>query len=106
MNAVLVYMTAGSREEADKIGRLLVEKRLAACVNIIGGMRSIFWWENQLDQAEETVLLAKTKESLVQELTAAVTAAHSYDCPCVAALPIIGGNPEFIDWILKETKQV
>lgn len=104
MSVVLVYMTTENRAEAEKIGGLLVEKRLAACVNIIDGMGSIFWWEGRLDQAEETVLLAKTKESLVNELTEAVTSAHSYDCPCVLAVPVAGGNPEFIKWIQDETK--
>ncbi len=104
MSAALVYITTENREEAEKIGGLLVEKRLAACVNIIDGMRSMFWWEDALDQGQETILLAKTKESLVPELTEAVLAAHSYDCPCVVAWPIIGGNPEFIKWIHDETR--
>ena len=104
MSAILVYMTAENREEDERLGAMLVEERLAACVNIIEGMRSLFWWEDKLDQAEETILLAKTKESLLGELTEAVVSTHSYDCPCVVALPILGGNPDFLDWIHDETR--
>lgn len=104
MSVALVYITAENREEAEKIGGLLVEKRLAACANIIDGMQSLFWWENKLESGQETVLLVKTRESLVNELTEAVNAAHSYDCPCVVAIPVIGGNPDFIQWINDETK--
>lgn len=105
MSAALVYITTGNKEEAEKLGGLLVEQRLAACANIIDGMTSIFWWENRLDQDRETVLIVKTRQSLIEQLTRTVQDNHSYDCPCVVALPIIGGNPEFIDWIEKETRQ-
>ena len=104
MSVVLVYITTENRAEAEKIGGMLVERRLAACANIIEGMRSIFWWEDKLDQAEETILIIKTKEKLVGPLTESVVAAHSYDCPCVVAIPIVGGNPEFIEWINEETQ--
>ena len=104
MSAVLVYITTGNLEEAEKIGAMLVEERLAACVNIIDGMQSMFHWEGRIDKARETILLAKTKESLVPDLTEAVVAAHSYNCACVVALPIVGGNPDFIKWIHDETR--
>ncbi|MEW5724178.1 MAG: divalent-cation tolerance protein CutA [Thermodesulfobacteriota bacterium] len=104
MSAALVYITTSNQAEAEKIGGLLVEKRLAACVNIVPGMNSIFHWEGRLDRAEETIVLAKTKADLVGELTEAVLAAHGYECPCVVALPIIGGNPEFIKWIEDQTR--
>ena len=104
MSTVMVYITTENREEAEKIGRMLVENRLAACANIIDGMRSVFWWQGNIDQAEETVLIVKTKQGLLEALTDAVVSVHSYDCPCVAALPIVGGNPAFIDWINEETQ--
>ena len=101
--AVMVYITTGSSEEAEKIGAMLVQKRLAACANIVEGMKSIYWWQGKIDQARETILIAKTRETLIDKLTEAVLAAHSYDCPCIVALPILGGNPEFIRWIHDET---
>ena len=103
MQAVWVYMTAGNLDEARTIGRLLVQERLAACVNLIDGMRSLYWWEGAVQEDAEVVLIAKTRQDLVERLTDRVRAAHAYDCPCVVALPIQGGHQGFIDWIGAET---
>lgn len=100
-----VYITCATAQEAENIGTVLVERRLAACVNILGGMRSLYWWEGKVEQGEETVLIAKTRTELVDELTEAVRAMHGYEVPCVAAMPITGGNPDFLDWIRRETRQ-
>ena len=99
-----VYMTAGSPEEARSIGRTLVEERLAACVNILDGMNSLYWWEGAVQDEQETVLIAKTRAELLERLTERVKALHSYSCPCVVALPIEGGNPAFLQWIAEETE--
>jgi periplasmic divalent cation tolerance protein len=103
MSAVLVYMTAGDRQEAERVGQALIEAKLAACVNIVDGMQSMFWWQGKVDKDSETVVIAKTKVGLVTQLTEKVKAVHSYDCPCVVAVPIIDGNPEFLQWIQDET---
>lgn len=103
MSAVLVYITAESAEQAERIGRTLVEERLAACVNILPGMRSIYHWQGAIETASETVLLAKTRQSLAEALVARVTALHSYDTPCAVVLPITGGLPDFLSWIEAET---
>ncbi|HEX9702194.1 MAG TPA: divalent-cation tolerance protein CutA [Rhodospirillales bacterium] len=104
MPQVLVYVTAGSRDEAVKIGRAAVESRLAACANVLPApTTSIYWWQGKLEQAEEVSLILKTRAALVDELVAKVKAQHSYDCPCVVALPIEGGNPQFLEWIDAET---
>lgn len=103
MAAHLVYVTAPSLAEAESLARLAVEGRLAACANILPGMRSLYWWQGALESAEEVVLLLKTTEALVPALTKALTEAHSYDCPCVVALPIAQGNPDFLRWIEAET---
>lgn len=100
---VWIYMTAGSLEEAREIGRALVEERLAACVNLVEGMRSLYRWNGGVEEDEEVVMIAKSRSGLVDVLTDRVKALHSYDCPCVVALPIAGGNPEFLDWIGLET---
>lgn len=99
-----VYMTAGSREEARRIGRTLVEERLAACVNILDGMNSLYWWQGAVQDEQETVLIAKTRAELLERLTDRVKSLHSYSCPCVVALPIEGGNPAFLQWIAEETE--
>jgi periplasmic divalent cation tolerance protein len=103
MTMCWVYMTAATPEEARRIGRALVEERLAACVNIIPGMTSFYRWQGNVDEGRETVLIAKTRQALVERLTARVKALHSYAVPCVVALPILGGNPDFLQWIGEET---
>lgn len=104
MEIFLVYMTAGNIEEARRIGRDLVESRLAACVNMIDGMHSIYRWAGELQQDTETVLIAKTTADRVSALVARVRASHSYECPCIVTLPISGGNPDFLKWIADETR--
>ncbi|WP_319467113.1 divalent-cation tolerance protein CutA [uncultured Pseudodesulfovibrio sp.] len=103
MSELFVYMTCSSKEEARDIGTVLVERRLAACVNIIDSMHSMYWWNGKVETAEEVVLIAKTRDGLLAELTEAVKVMHSYEVPCVVALPITGGNPEFLGWIREET---
>ena len=105
MSATLVYMTAGSVDGARKIGASLVERRLAACVNILPGMLSQYRWEGSVRTDEEAVLIAKTRSDLVDALTGHVRGIHSYDCPCIVALPIKGGNPDFLQWIADETAE-
>ena len=103
MSAAMIYITCSDKSEAERIGQVLVESKLAACVNIVDGMQSMFWWQGQAEKDQETVLLAKTRTALVSRLTDKVRSVHSYDCPCVVALPIIDGNPEFLQWIHEET---
>jgi len=100
-----VYMTAGSKAEAQKIGKALVERRLAACVNILDNMQSIYRWENKIQQDAEVVLIAKTTDSLVPALIDQVKSMHSYDCPCIVSLPILSGYPPFMDWVHAQAKK-
>lgn len=104
MNSVMVYMTAENMEQAESIGRVLVETKLAACVNILDNMRSMYWWEGKVEQAKEVVVLAKTRTDLVDELIEAVKHVHSYEVPCIATMPLVGGNPDFLTWIAEETR--
>ncbi|MBN2141670.1 MAG: divalent-cation tolerance protein CutA [Desulfovibrionaceae bacterium] len=104
MSCSLVYMTASSQGEAEALGRMLVERRLAACVNLIGDVNSMYWWKGRVERAQEVVLVAKTRTELVAELTSAVKAAHSYECPCVVSVPIGSGNPDFLAWIMDEAR--
>ena len=100
-----VYITAGSLEEAKNIGQKLVEQNLAACVNLLENMTSIYKWEDKLEEGQEVVMIAKTRKKLMPKLIKTVTKHHSYECPCVLELPIQGGNPEFLQWIATETEQ-
>ncbi len=100
----MVYMTAADEDEAARIGRALVEARLAACVNIIPGMRSFYRWQGEVRDDREVVMIAKSRRTLVDALVARVKELHGYECPCVVALPIEGGNRDFLDWIAAETE--
>ena len=98
-----VYITAGSLEEAKNIGKKLVEQNLAACVNLFENMTSIYNWGDKLEEAQEVVMIAKTRKTLMPKLIETVNSLHSFDCPCILELPIQGGNPEFLSWIKTET---
>ncbi len=98
-DCVFVYMTAGSEEEAVAIGQNLVDARLAACVNVLPNMRSIYRWQGAITESQETVLIAKTKADLFEDLELRVKSLHSYSCPCIVALPLAAGSVEFLEWI-------
>ena len=98
-----VYMTAGSIEEAKSIGQILVVQNLAACVNLLKNMTSIYKWEEKLEESQEIILIAKTRKTLMLQLIETVISHHSYDCPCILELPIQGGNPDFLSWIGSQT---
>jgi periplasmic divalent cation tolerance protein len=103
MAAMLIYVTTGSEEEALRIGRAVVEERLAACANILPRITSIFHWDGTLQQEDEAVLILKTPEDRVDAVVARIKAVHSYSCPCIVTLPVTGGNAAFLNWIEAET---
>jgi len=104
MKTNLVYITASTVDEARNIGKNLVSNRLAACANIIDNIQSIYWWEGEIQDEKEVILITKTKESLVSELIEKVKSIHSYTCPCIVSLPIVDGNRTFLDWVIDETR--
>jgi periplasmic divalent cation tolerance protein len=99
MKINFVYMTVGGKDEAKKIGKELVTSRLAACVNILDNMNSLYLWEGEIQDDTEVVLIAKTTEDRIPKLIEKVRSMHSYDCPCIVSLPVLGGNQPFLDWI-------
>jgi periplasmic divalent cation tolerance protein len=103
MTACLCYVTLGPREDAPALARLLVEERLAAAVNIIDGAQSVYRWRGAIEEARETVLVVKTREALMPRLTERVLGLHSYQCPAVVAVPITGGNADYLAWIDEQT---
>jgi periplasmic divalent cation tolerance protein len=96
-----VYMTAGSLEEARRIGRELVSARLAACVNILPQMQSIYVWEGKFQEDAEVVMIAKTTAERTAELIAKVKSLHSYSVPCIVSLAVEDGYPPFLEWIAR-----
>jgi len=103
MSIRFVYVTTSSEEEAARIGKTIVEQRLAACANVIKSMRSFYWWEGAVQDDNESILILKTKEELVGKLVEAVKSLHSYDVPCVVTLPVMEGNLDFLKWVKEET---
>lgn len=100
---VWLYLAAASAEEALRIARTLVEERLAACRNVLGPATSVYRWEGRVREDPE-VVVAKTSAERVEAVVARVKELHGYGCPCVVVLPIVGGNPAFLDWIGSETE--
>ncbi len=104
MSVTFIYITAGSIDEARAIGRELVGLKLAACVNIIDHMESVYKWEGEIQNDQEVIIIAKTIESRVPELIEKVKTLHSYECPCIVSLPVSTGNKPFLDWIEAEVQ--
>jgi periplasmic divalent cation tolerance protein len=102
--AVFVYTTHPSLVEAERIGKALLEQRLAACVNILPGMISHYWWQGAIERGEEVVMIVKTRASLSEPVRAAVKAMHPYTTPAILVLPIEGGEPGYLAWLMKETE--
>ena len=102
MDACQVTVTAGSHDEAVLVADSLLDARLAACVQIIGPIESRYWWRGQREVASEWLCLVKTRTALLDGVVAAVRAVHSYDTPEVVALPIVGGDPEYLAWLEDE----
>jgi periplasmic divalent cation tolerance protein len=100
-----VVVTAGDAETLVKLTRTLVEERLAACGQHISLIRSIYRWEGAVQDEPEARVGLHTRMSLVPELTERVKALHSYDVPCVIALPVVGGNPDYIEWVVNQTRE-
>jgi len=103
--AVLVYTTWPSIVEAERAGRALVERRLAAAVNIVPGMVSHYWWQGQINRAEEVALIAKTRASLSEAIGTAIKAMHGYTTPAIVVLPVESADPDYHRWIVQETKK-
>jgi periplasmic divalent cation tolerance protein len=100
--AAFVYTTFPSLVEAEQTGRVLVERRLCACVNILPGMISHYWWQGAIERGEEVVMLVKTRASLTEKVRAALRQMHSYTTPAILVLPIEGVDPDYHAWIVAE----
>lgn len=101
---VLVYITASSFEEARRIGREMVEKRLAACANVVERISSTYWWKGRLEESDEALLILKSKQDKLDEIVKAVRELHSYENPAIVALPLVGGSRDFLQWIRGEVE--
>lgn len=96
---VLLYVTAPSRDAALALGRALVEQRLAACVNVLDGMTSVYRWNGAVEEAQEAVLLVKTMAGVYEAAAARVRQLHPYETPCVLEIPLGRGDAEYVAWL-------
>jgi len=103
MDSYFVYVTAKDEAEAKSIAKAVVAERLAACANILGGIRSIYQWKGEICEDAETALILKTTAERKDGLIARIRELHSYETPCIVCLPIAGGNPAFLAWLAAET---
>jgi periplasmic divalent cation tolerance protein len=101
---VFVYTTYPSIVEAEEAGRALVERRLCACVNILPGMVSYYWWNGQIERGEEAVMIVKTRASLSEQVSTAVKEMHSYDVPAILVVPLEGVDQAYLEWMTAETE--
>jgi len=104
MDTFFVYVTAADEAEAGLIARTVVAERLAACANLLGAIKSVYWWDGKMCEGEEVALVLKTSTTRKSELIGRIKELHSYECPCIVCLPIADGNPAFLNWIANETK--
>ncbi len=102
---IMVFITASSEDEAVKISKALVDEHLAACVNIVPGIRSLFYWDNATQEEHETLLIAKSVQQHLDLLITRVKSLHSYTVPEIVALPIIGGSGEYLAWLKEAARR-
>lgn len=103
-NYLVVFITTANAVEAQRIANILLSERKAACINIVPQVHSRFWWQGKIDSADETLLIVKTKASLLDDLISLVKENHSYEVSEIIALPIVGGNQDYLRWIDDETE--
>lgn len=104
MSETISFVTCKDRRQATAIAKALVTEKLAACVNIVGGVASIYAWEGKVEEGREVMLLIKSRSSLSKRLTARVRALHSYSVPEVVTIPIASGNPDYLRWVRESTR--
>ncbi|MFZ5559473.1 MAG: divalent-cation tolerance protein CutA [Patescibacteria group bacterium] len=102
---IQVFTTTEKREDAEKIAKTLVKKRLAGCVQILGPIGSTYWWKGNIDTAEEWLCLIKSKSTLYSKLEKAIKEIHPYETPEIIATPIFAGSKEYLDWLKNELKK-
>jgi len=96
---IVILITTKDKKEANKIAQGLLQDKLIACANIIGGIQSLFWWQGKIDSSKEILLVLKSKKSLFKKIFAKVKSLHSYQNPEIIAMPIVDGSKEYLNWI-------
>ena len=102
---IQVVTTTENKEDAETIAKALVERRLAACVQLVGPIQSTYWWKGSIETAQEWLCYIKTQESLYGELEKAIIAIHPYETPEIVAMPIVAGSDDYLEWLSREVKK-
>ena len=100
---IQVFMTAEKKEEAENIASAMVEKRLAACAQLLGPIRSTYWWEEKIETSDEWLCIMKSRKDLFEKLEKGIREMHPYDVPEIVALPIVSGSRDYLEWLGQET---
>ncbi len=103
MDTIVIFITASGEDEAAKIGHALVEARLAACVNIVRGMRSVYRWQGAVHDEAEVLMIVKTQKGLFEAVAKMVKELHSYSVPEIVALPLVEGSADYLKWLREST---
>jgi len=96
---IVIFITAANIKEAERIASALVKEKLAACVNIVEGIKSLFWWQGKVDCSKEVLLMVKSRKSKISKIIRRVKSLHSYEVPEIIALPIVAGEPNYLKWL-------
>lgn len=102
----LIYITAANREEAILLSRELLNMKIVACANIIDHATSLYWWDGEIEQNNENIVILKTMSTHTEKVISVVRSLHSYSCPAIVAVPINDGNPEYINWIQEQISPI
>ncbi|MEM5812337.1 MAG: divalent-cation tolerance protein CutA [Candidatus Aenigmatarchaeota archaeon] len=95
----IAYVTAKNAQEARKIGETVIKEKIAACANIIPSIESVYWWNGKIEKGKESLIILKTKKSLVKKLVKRIIEIHSYEVPCIEIIPVVDGNKDYFNWI-------
>jgi len=104
VSETISFVTCKDRRQANAIAKALVKEKLAACVNIVPGVASIYTWQGKLEQGSEVLLIVKSRSALSRKLASRVKALHSYSVPEVVTIPITSGNPDYLRWVRESTR--
>ena len=102
---VQIYTTTNTRENAEKIAKALVENRLAACVQIVGPVASVYWWRGQIEETAEWLCIVKTRRSLYDTVGSAIRRNHTYEIPEIIAVPVVEGDEDYTSWLNSQLKK-
>ncbi len=102
---IQVLTTTGERKEAERIARILLERRLAGCVQVLGPVSSLYWWRGRIEEAEEWLCVIKSREDLYEELEKTIRENHSYEIPEIIAMPVVSGSRSYLEWMSTELRK-